>query len=174
MAAPEFVPVKPIDDVRTYESPPRRPFQWRAERPGDLDDGQPKGPRFGTPGPDQGYVLTLVPRFADKIHLGPGEHIEDVNAGVVAIAMKRASVFGRAPVIHDLTAAYALWGFLSPDVPVGLRDLRARAFAGVASPHHYFDLRRLVDAVPDDTLRLAHNQISAANWEELIDVSSLG
>ena len=63
MAAPEYVPVKPMDDVRTYESPPRRPDPWLAQRPGDLKTGQPRGVHFGNPGPDQGYALVLARRL---------------------------------------------------------------------------------------------------------------
>jgi hypothetical protein len=173
MAAPEFVPVKPMDDVRTYESPPRRPDSWRADRPGDLDEGQPKGPRFGNPGPDQGYALTLVRRFEGKLHLEPDEDADDVNEGCVAIGLKRASLFGRAPVIHDLNAAYTLWGFLDPKPPADLVELRKKAFAGVRQPHHWLELRRLVDAVPEATLRRPLTEISPAAWQELIDVSAL-
>jgi len=57
MAAPEYVPVKPMDDVRAYESPPRRPDPWKAVRPGDLHGSQPRGDGLGSPGPDQGYAL---------------------------------------------------------------------------------------------------------------------
>ena len=173
MAAPEFVPVKPLDDVRTYESPPRRPESWLSTRPGDLDDSQPRGPRFGHPGPDQGYVLTLVRLFADKLHLIKGEDVEDVNSGCAAIALKRASLFGRAPIVHDLTAAYTIFGYLDERASGGLIELRRRSFAGVRHANHWLQLQRLVDAVPESTLRLLHTQVSGAVWEELIDVNAL-
>ena len=80
MAAPEYVPVDANVPVRGYESPPRRPQSWRAERPGDLSDGQPRGHRFGNPGPDQGYVLSLARRFEGKLTLTPGEHEKDALA----------------------------------------------------------------------------------------------
>jgi hypothetical protein len=172
MAAPEFVPVKPLDDVRTYASPPRRPDSWRATRPGDLDAGQPRGPRFGNQGPDQGYVLTLVPKFEGRLRLKGAEGRDDVTAGCVAVALKRASLLGRAPVIHDLTAAFALWGFLDDDPPEELVQLRRRVFAGVSNPHHWMELQRLVDGVPDDTLRRPHTAITASAWQDLIDVDS--
>ena len=172
MAAPEFVPVKPLDDVRTYASPPRRPDSWRATRPGDLDAGQPHGPRFGNQGPDQGYVLTLVSKFEGKLRLKPGERVDDVTAGCVAVALKRASLFGRAPVIHDLTAAFSLWGYLDENPPAELVQLRQRVFAGVGNVHHWIELRRLVDGVPDETLRRPHSAIAASAWQDLIDVGS--
>src|SRR3954452_20381951 len=117
MAAPEYVPVKPMDDVRTYESPPRRPDSWKAQRPGDLKTGQPRGPRFGNPGPDQGYGLVLAHRFLDRFELQQGEAIDDVVEGCLGIALKRASLMGRAPVIHDMTIAYTIWGFLDAKAP---------------------------------------------------------
>ena len=172
MAAPEFVPVKPLDDVRTYASPPRRPGSWRATRPGDLDAGQPRGPRFGNQGPDQGYVLTLVPKFEGKLQLQHDEQADDVNAGCVAVGLKRASLFGRAPVIHDLAAAYRLWGFLDADVPAELVTFRQPIFAGVSNAHHWLELRRLVDGVPEATLRLPHTEVTAGAWRSLIDVDS--
>ena len=172
MAAPEYVPVKPLDDVRTYSSPPRRPDSWRADRPGDLDAGQPTGKRFGNPGPDQGYVLTLVARFDGKVHLTSADHADDVTAGVVAVALKRASIFGRAPMIHDLTAAYTIWGFLDVALPQELLDLRARVFAGVAHPHHALQLQQLVDGVPESTLRLSLTELAALSWHDLLDVAA--
>jgi hypothetical protein len=173
MAAPEFVPVGPLDDVRTYESPPRRPDSWMATRPGDLDGGQPRGPRFGHPGPDQGYVLTLVRLFKSKLRVTTGEDEDDVNVGCAAVALKRASLFGRAPIVHDLTTSYTLFGYLDERAPGGLIELRRHAVAGVRHAHHWLHLQRLVDAVPDSTLRLPHTAISAGAWEELIDVAAL-
>ena len=53
---------------------------WRAERPGDLRTGQPKGELFGAPGPNIGYALTLVERARDRIALAPQEHSADAEA----------------------------------------------------------------------------------------------
>ena len=36
VAAPEYVPVDRNQPVRAYESPPRRPESWLADRPGEL------------------------------------------------------------------------------------------------------------------------------------------
>src|SRR5947207_480834 len=112
MAAPEYVPVKPMDDVRTYESPPRRPDPWLPRRPGDLKAGQPRGVHFGNHGPDQGYALVLAQRLRDQIRLEHDESIDDAIQGVVPIALKRASLLGRAPVIYDLVIGFTVWGFL--------------------------------------------------------------
>src|SRR5688500_502772 len=133
-----------MDDVRVYESPPRRPAPWMADRPGDFPGAQPKGDRLGSQGPDQGYALKLAAEvFAPR--LKPGDvDVDDAIAGCVPIALKRASLFGRAPVAHDLHLAFALWGFLEEAPPQPLAELRRRLFAGVAHPHHYGDARAIV------------------------------
>jgi hypothetical protein len=168
MAAPEYVPVKPMDDVRAYESPPRRPDPWRADRPGDFTGAQPRGRSLGSQGPDQGYALKLAREvFLPQLALG-GVAADDALAGGVAVALARASVFGRAPVAHDLRLAFGLWGFLDPSPPADLVEARKAAFAGVAHPHHYAELRALVDTVPESTLRLAHGEVRPADWRTLI------
>ena len=112
MAAPEFVPVRPGPKDKAYESPPRRLGSWLPDRPAELvDEGfQPEGVALGWQGPDQGYALLLARRFEDQFVLTAGEHVDDVIAGTVAIATRRASLFGRAPVIHDLRVAFELFG----------------------------------------------------------------
>jgi hypothetical protein len=176
MAAPEYVPVKPMDDVRTYESPPRRAGSWLATRPGDLRGENPRGERFGHPGPDQGFALLLAKRLCDRLQLEPGEEVDDVIAGCVGVALKRASLLGRAPVIYDLTAAYAVWGYLDDKPPAELVALRKDAFEEVALPLHYTERQRIVAAVRDDSLRKLHTAIAAeheADWRALLDVEVL-
>ena len=170
MAAPEYVPVDKTRPVRAYESPPRLPDSWLADRPGDLTGGQPHGDRLGNQGPDQGYVLSLARRFAGKLSLTAGEHERDALAGAVAVALKRASLFGRAPVVHDLTAALTIWGFLG-DAPADLVALRKGLFEEVAHPHQYAAQRRLADLVPDEVLRQTPQQITEAHrrdWRSLL------
>ena len=134
MAAPQFVPVPTTHQPRVYRSSPRR-GEWWAERPGDLGgEGQPdvdEG-RMGAPGPDQGYILKLVPRLRGDLELVKGEDLGDVEAGAVAVALKRASIFGRAPVIHDLRVAYTVFGFLDPKTDPELVKLRRKLFTGAA------------------------------------------
>lgn len=170
MAAPEFVPVDKTRPVRAYESPPRRPDPWMADRPGELHDGQPHGERVGNQGPDQGYVLHLVRRFAGKLTLTSGEHERDALAGAAAVALKRASLFGRAPIVHDLTVALTIWGFLG-DAPADLVALRKGLFEEVWHPHHYAEQRRLADLVPDAVLRQTPQQVADAHrrdWRSLL------
>lgn len=170
MAAPEYVPVDRTRPIRAYESPPRRDGSWLADRPGELTDGQPHGDRLGNQGPDQGYVLALARRFEGKLTLTPGEHERDALAGAVAVALKRASLFGRAPVVHDLTVAVTIWGFLG-DAPAELVTMRKPLFEEVAHPHHYAEQRRIADLVPDDVLRQTPAQITEAHradWRSLL------
>ena len=176
MAAPEFVPTKPTDRPRAYHSPPRRDDEWVADRPGELvsTGGQPDrdAGRMGSPGPDQGYLLTLVPLLRDELRLTEREHRADVEAGGVAIALKRASLFGRAPVIHDLRVAYTLWGFLDAAAPAELVAERTSRFEGVHhTAHHYPELRAVADAVPESSLRLTPTEATAghaADWRALL------
>ncbi len=170
MAAPEHVPVDRTRLLRTYESPPRRPESWMPARPAELVDGQPSGAQLGNQGPDQGYVLVLARRFQGKLTLTPGEHERDALAGAVGVALKRASLFGRAPVVHDLTVALTIWGFLGT-APPELVALRTRLFEEVAHPHHYPEQRRIADLVPPDVLRRTPQQITEAHradWRSLL------
>jgi hypothetical protein len=132
--------------------------------------GQPRGERLGNQGPDQGYMLSLARRFEGRLTLAAGEHERDALAGAVGVALKRASLYGRAPVVHDLTVALTIWGFLGP-APEELVALRTPLFEEVSHPHHYAGLRQLVDLVPDDVLRLTPAQVSEAHradWRSLL------
>ena len=169
MAAPEYVPRPKAEQVRAYESPPWRPDPWLADRPGEVVEGQPDGPRLGHQGPDQGYALKLARRFEGRIVLAEGEHEEDAVAGCVAVAMRRASMFGRAPMIHDLTVAFAVWGYLDP-APEPLVEWRRPYFSEVRHPNHYLQMRKLVDKVPAWVLRRPHEEVrrmAAADWQSV-------
>jgi hypothetical protein len=166
MAAPEFVPTtKEQQPRRGLGLPPARP--WSATRPGELRAEQPEGPSLGNPGPDQGYALVLAKRFRDRLVLD-GVKADDAVAGCLGVALRRASLFGRAPVIHDLDIAFRIWGFLG-DAPAELIALRAPLFEAVS--HHYADQRVIVDRVPEATLMQTHQQVAAAfpaGWRALI------
>ena len=172
MAAPEFVPVRP-GGSKYYESPPRRPDGWQADRPGEVVDDHPTGPGLGRQGPDQGYALSLVRQFEDEVVLQPGERWSDVAAGGVYVALKRASIFGRAPVRHDLAVAFTLWGFFDESPDPALVELRRDAFDRVDNPHHYLEARRIIDAVPEDSLRCtptAALERYSSDWRLLLDL----
>ena len=170
MAAPEYVPVLPQDRPRRAEQLPPAD-RWVADRPGDFvltKSEQPRGALLGSPGPDLGYALTLLPRFDGRLRLADGEHRADVDAGCVQVAMKRAAVFGRAPVIFDVELAHTVWGYLADQPPADLVTHRRRLFDG--AHHHYELLRAIADAVPESTLRMTPDQVAArlSEWRSLV------
>ncbi len=171
MAAPKFAPVPPLDDARGYASPPVVPDAWLPDRPAEIVGFQPDGPLLGFQGPDQGYALKLAQLFEDRVHLQHGERFDAAVGGCLGIALRRASEFGRAPVIHDLTIAFAMWGFLDPAPPADLLAERRRRFEGLENrADHYEHARALVDQVPDTTLRMTPQQMTDAGttrWREL-------
>lgn len=121
---------------------------------------------MGHQGPDQGYVLTLMNRFIDRLVLGEGEHAADVTAGCAGVALRRASLFGRAPIVHDVTVALTMFGFLDDDGvdddhAADVVEWRRRLFAGVSQPHHYFSARAVAALVPEELLRLAPDTVSS-------------
>jgi hypothetical protein len=129
--------------------PPAR--GWRADRPGDLEAGQPQGDLLGRPGPNIGYALALAERARDRLALEPFESSDDALAVVSELAMKRAASFGRAPVMTDIDVAATLLGYKG-EVDPEFAKWRARAVHGA---HHEYGVRRaIVDAVPDAVLRM--------------------
>lgn len=172
MAAPRFAPRSPIDDARGYSSPDHVPGPWMSDRPADIAGGQPVGTRLGYQGPDQGYAITLAEGLRPQLRLATGERAADAVGGCLGIALRRASLFGRAPVVHDLTIAFTIWGFLDPSPPADLLELRRRLFEGTGNARHgYAEVRQLADMVPEATLRATPQQVAAvwpASWRELV------
>ncbi len=124
---------------------------------------------MGRPGPDQGYAIKLANSFHGKLRLTEGEDEHDAIAGCLGVAMKRASMFSRAPVIHDLKVAFAAFGFLD-DAPAELVALRKERFEAVG--HHYELQRDIADLVPEETLRMTPEAVSrrvaGGNWKTLL------
>jgi hypothetical protein len=172
VAAPEYVPQPPIAEVRSYTSPPWRPESWRAVRPGDFAAGFDRGEGMGSPGPDQGYVHLLARRFRGQLQLAADENEDDAIVGCTGVALKRASIFGRAPMLADLTVAFTVWGFLG-DAPPDMIGYRQKLFAGAADPYHYERQRHIVDLVPEDVLRMTPEQVAESHrrdWRSLVTV----
>ncbi len=173
MAAPEFVPSAPTGQ-KHYTSPPQRAGAGSAARPGETF-GSPvqSGGRLGAQGPDQGFALTLTKVFKNKLELMPGEYIGDVNSGCVGVATKRASLFHRAPVVHDLRIAYTLFGFLDEKPAKDLVTFRKEAFAEVHYSFHYFERRAIADLVSDEVLAQTPDQVASrynADWRDQLGV----
>jgi hypothetical protein len=172
MAAPKFTPVSPVDGARGYESPDHVPGAWMPDRPAEIRGFQPEGERLGFQGPDQGFGIKIANTFRSKIHVSNGERVDDALRGCLGIGLRRASMFSRAPVVHDFTVAFTAWGFLDQNPPADLVALRANLFDGLTHiAHHYDEARRLVDMMPESTLKMTPQQVGAAypeRWRELV------
>ncbi|MEO7443657.1 MAG: hypothetical protein ABIW46_09015, partial [Acidimicrobiales bacterium] len=94
-------------------------------------------------------------------------HAEDAMAGCLGVALRRASLFRRAPVIHDLDLAFTLWGFLG-QAPDDLVEYRVPMFRSAS--HHYWDQRAIADKVLESTLRSTPLAVRAqlADWRSLL------
>ena len=170
MAAPRFAPTG-ARPPKYYSSPDVVPDAWSPERPGIVEGLQPRGDRLGAQGPDQGFALTIAKKLAPRLHLTDDERVSDAIRGCVGIALRRASLYSRAPVVHDLNIAFTIWGFYDEDPPDELVELRTALFEGVGNVnHHYAEGRKIADLVPESTLRMTPDQAKAAypaDWQAL-------
>jgi hypothetical protein len=174
MTQPRFAPIAEQHEVREVQRA-LPPAAWTPHRPGEFRPGPQaaRGIGLGVPGPDQGYALNLAGRFADRLELSPHEHADDVVAGAVAIAMCRAALFGRAPVMTDIEFALVLFGYLKDGsyVPADLVTFRHERLSGAA--HDYWRQRALADSVPESTLRRTPAELterrhaSTTAWRDL-------
>jgi hypothetical protein len=171
MAAPKFAPVPPATPTRGYKSPHVVPSSWSSQRRAEIAGRQPEADGLGRPGPDQGYGLMLAERLRPQVIAQPGESVDDALRGALNIGLRRAAMYGRAPVIHDLRLALIMWGWLDADPPADLVARRRELFEGVANAvHHYSEGRRLADLVPEATLRMTPDQVAGlwrADWRRL-------
>jgi len=171
MAAPKFAPVPANENARYYESPEYVPEPWKPDRPAEIEGRQPAGQRLGYQGPDQGYVLTLAERLRDTVQVQSRESVADAIQGSINIALRRASLYGRAPVVYDVRLALTIWGWLDGEAATDLVDRRRELFGGLGAGHHYTEGRMVVDIVPESTLRLTPEAAAAAyaagDWREL-------
>ena len=168
MSSPRFAPTPSIDESRSYQSPPAIARPWVNSRPGSFGGFQPVGEQLGFQGPDQGFALKIAHEMVPSLHLQAGEHAHDVVRGCLGLALRRASMFSRGPVVHDLTVAFTVWGYLNPNAPAELVAERRTRFAGLGHGHHYTEARAIVDMVPETTLRLtpaAAASAHAADWK---------
>jgi hypothetical protein len=153
MTQPKFAPILATDSVRALSTLPA-PGAWSPHRPADFR-GRPdaeRRPGYGSAGPDQGYALLLAEQLAESVRLGEGEHLDDVVHGTAVLAMRRASLYGRAPVRADLELPLALFSYRDENASEVVRQVRAGLFGGVCHDHQC--QQGLVDAVPESTLRL--------------------
>lgn len=126
---------------------------------------------FGTPGPNTGYVLTLLRN--EVLELAPGETRSDAVMALASLAGARASLVGRAPTREDVHVAMALLGFdelLPAQIRESLAERRPHWVANVA--HDSKKLYELVDAVDVAVLRSNPQDVAAlmAGGDELISL----
>ncbi len=166
MAQPRFAPIAAPDEVRAaYRLEVPRP--WVPHRPGEFVKDA-AGVR-GAPGPDQGYALGLVERLRDRLVLTPSEHAEDALAAAVVLALRRASLFGRAPVLGDLELALSLLGFLGPAEPEFV-VYRKGLVDGIG--HDYERQRVLSASVPLESLGGPGGPSAAGDWRERLGLKA--
>ena len=115
----------------------------------------------------------LAENFRSQVQLPEGSPLgEDaILAGCLSVALKRASMFGRAPVSADMGLALAVWGFLDDSPDAELVRLRRELFAEAAhSPAH---ASHIADFVPTETLRMLPNEVCEAKPSSLalLDIS---
>ena len=167
MPTDPFVPERLEDEPRQEPNLPpgvKMPAarSWVANRPGDLPAGWPTGKLLGSPGPNIGYALTLANRVRDQLALAPHEHADDAIAVVAEIAMRRAALFGRAPVMRDVEFGMQILGYRG-GADADFVAWRTRAVRG--AHHDYYERRSLVDAIPADILRLVPSALPAHTAE---------
>lgn len=138
MAQPAFVPQSPPTGRPFYESPQRIRGTWKLDRPGDIASASPSLTSGNFQGPDQGYALLLADRFRSAVKLPADSSlsVEVALKGCVAVALKRASLLGRAPVASDIEVALAIWGFLHDHPAEDLASLRHDHFVGLDHEEH--------------------------------------
>lgn len=168
MTQPSYVPIVEADQVRgAYRL--QTPLDWRQSRVAELRAPvHPKGRGIGVPGPDQGYALLVAHElFEERLELSAGITAEDALTGCAAVGGTRAALFGRAPVGKDVELALILFGFLG-DAPEDLVAWRSPLFQAIG--HHYDEQRRLVEVVPETTLRLTPAIIRAnlSEWRSML------
>lgn len=103
-------------------------------------------------------MVHLTDTIRGTLKLGAHEHEADALAVVGAVALKRASLFGRAPVIHDVKAAVRILGFDAAP-PTGAPGERRRLRLEEAHhPHFYDKVRSVVDEIGPE---LVHRPLDA-------------
>jgi hypothetical protein len=175
MAAPRYVP-PPVQQAKYYQSTTKKKHSSGVDRPAEVYKRNGDEAGTGNPGPDQGYALRLVKEFKDKVFLFQGEHWQDASEVAVITALKRASIFGRAPCIHDIEAGLWIWGYLDSNPEDQLIEIRKGNFGHIGSGHNYLKRRYVSDAVSSLGLKRSIDQIRTdyeKDWRTMIDSSKL-
>ncbi len=151
MTQPRYAPIESRDEIRaTKHLDPPRP--WKVHRPGEHRPGPVLGrSRLGTAGPDQGYALRIAESLRASVVLGHGEHVDDALAVATQVALRRAAIFGRAPVRGDLEVALAL---LAYDAPISAEGAAQRRATVTGAAHDLWHCREVAASVDEAVLRM--------------------
>lgn len=116
--------------------------RWRPTRPGVITSPEQMrvGGSFGTPGPDMGYALVLMRRFAADL-------TEAQQKVVVALVAARASRLGRAPTREDVEVARLIAG-VGDGLPANFVE-RGQAWAEAAAHERVPGTRAVSEAEPE-------------------------
>ena len=94
--------------------------------------------------------------------LSVGEHAADVSEGACAVALRRASLYVRAPIADDLCVALTVFGYLS-EAADELVEFRKPLFEELHHlTIHYSRSRHIAEMVPEATLRMGPAAVAAA------------
>ena len=113
--------------------------------------GSRPGTCSGARGRTSATRSSLAERARDRLALGANESADDALAVIGEVAMKRAALFGRAPVMTDIDIAASLLGYKG-EVDPAFVQWRTHAVQG--AKHEYEKRRAIVDAVADAVLRM--------------------
>jgi len=126
--------VSPERDTRYQKTSLPAPRRWNGARPGEVY-ADPSAVMFGTPGPDQGYVARLLPCIVGQLILPSGMEQRDASQAGISLACRRASLFGRAPMLEDLEVAFLLLGLMG-ETPGDWSTLAPVIAAAVEGAHY--------------------------------------
>lgn len=142
---PSDLPVESLDT-----DPPRRRDRLR---PGLVltPDQKPRGPGFGSPGPDTGFALRILAKA------GVPEDSPRLRRVLAALMGARAAHFGRAPTPEDLQVALLVAGLgrhQSDDLDARRRRWEASAHEKAPGQRAVSEVGELLYQDPDHALLL--------------------
>jgi hypothetical protein len=119
-------------------------------------------PGFGLPCPDAGYALFLAALAVEHLVLEFGDRRDDAECAIATVAVRRAGMLGRAPLLQDVEIGRTLLAYDQP-TDADFARWRARWICGIARD---VDLRqRLADAaLASETLRPPLDADAVHGW----------
>ena len=95
-------------------------------------------------------------------------------AGCVSVALKRASLAGRAPISEDIYVALLVFGFIFENTPQELVAFRQKLFRGAGLSHNQqAAVQKIADSVLSDVVVKTPDQIQdlqRSDWRLALQV----